>query len=187
MAETLEHIQNAALMLFAQKGFYGTTIAEIAAAAHVGAGSIYRYYTSKEELVNDLFRHWKMAFVQAVTAGITLSDAAQVSFHQLWRNAITFACANREAMQFLELHHHAPYLDEESRAIENAMALPISGEIQQAKVRGELADYAEAMQRVIFKGIYMQLMREYWNGELELTESVIQATETLCWKALGGA
>jgi AcrR family transcriptional regulator len=46
----------AARGLFARKGFAATTTAEIAARAEVGAGTLFLYFASKEDLLVDLFR-----------------------------------------------------------------------------------------------------------------------------------
>jgi AcrR family transcriptional regulator len=46
-------ILNAAMLVFARKGM-GATIAEVATAANVSYGLVYRYYTSKEELLVEL-------------------------------------------------------------------------------------------------------------------------------------
>jgi AcrR family transcriptional regulator len=46
----------AARGLFARKGFAATTTAEIAARAGVGAGTLFLYFASKEDLLVELFR-----------------------------------------------------------------------------------------------------------------------------------
>ena len=48
-------VERAALELFAAKGFDGVSIAEIAGAAGVGQGSLYRHYPSKQDLAWALF------------------------------------------------------------------------------------------------------------------------------------
>jgi AcrR family transcriptional regulator len=49
-AERPEEIKAAALRVFAERGFGGATVGEIAYRAGVVPGSIYRYYENKEEL-----------------------------------------------------------------------------------------------------------------------------------------
>ena len=51
-----EAIMTAALELFVERGFFGTAVPEIADRAGVGAGTIYRYFESKEALVNEIYR-----------------------------------------------------------------------------------------------------------------------------------
>ena len=54
-----EAILDAALELFAERTFDGTAVPLIAERAGVAAGTIYRYFDSKEALVNALYRRWK--------------------------------------------------------------------------------------------------------------------------------
>ncbi|MEQ9367019.1 MAG: helix-turn-helix domain-containing protein, partial [Leptospirales bacterium] len=52
-------ILDASLELFAEKGYDGTAVPLIAEKAGVGAGTIYRYFESKEVLVNILYNKWR--------------------------------------------------------------------------------------------------------------------------------
>lgn len=60
---TLEHVEarrhsilHAAQMVFARKGIQGATMAEIAEAAGISAGAIYRYFPSKDDLAAACFQ-----------------------------------------------------------------------------------------------------------------------------------
>lgn len=50
-------IEQAAMELFASKGFDGTTIKDIARKAVVTEGALYRHYESKEQMATVLFEH----------------------------------------------------------------------------------------------------------------------------------
>jgi AcrR family transcriptional regulator len=54
-SNTKERVARAALQLFVEKGVGSTTVRDIAAAAGVAEGSLYRHYESKEALAWDLF------------------------------------------------------------------------------------------------------------------------------------
>ena len=51
-----EEIMQAALELIAEHGFHGAPMAMIADKAGVGAGTIYRYFESKDVLITELYR-----------------------------------------------------------------------------------------------------------------------------------
>src|SRR5262245_28981195 len=65
-SDKAEAIMAAALELFIKRGFYGTAVPEIAERAGVGAGTIYRYFESKEALVNAIYRQQKLEFAKLV-------------------------------------------------------------------------------------------------------------------------
>src|SRR5580692_2635315 len=50
-----ERILNAAVRVFAKKGFHATRVSEVAKAAGVADGTIYLYFKSKEQLLVSLF------------------------------------------------------------------------------------------------------------------------------------
>jgi AcrR family transcriptional regulator len=52
---TRERISSAALQLFAEKGFDGTSVRDIARAAGIAEGALYRHFASKEALARSLF------------------------------------------------------------------------------------------------------------------------------------
>jgi TetR/AcrR family transcriptional regulator, fatty acid metabolism regulator protein len=52
-----ERILDAAVRVFARKGFYATRVSEVAKAAGVADGTIYLYFKSKDALLISLFEH----------------------------------------------------------------------------------------------------------------------------------
>ncbi len=54
----IELILDASLPLFAQKGFNGTNVAEIAENAGIGKGTIYEYFNSKKDIFLNLIERW---------------------------------------------------------------------------------------------------------------------------------
>src|SRR5262245_30907186 len=86
-----EAILVAAVELFAERGFYGTAVPDVASRAKVGAGTIYRYFPSKEALVNALYQHHKTRLTQALVDGIDWSKPSRGVFHEFWRRVCVFA------------------------------------------------------------------------------------------------
>jgi AcrR family transcriptional regulator len=58
-AQRVARIREVALQLFAETGFEKTTIRLIAREANMAIGLLYNYYSSKEELLKDIFRTWQ--------------------------------------------------------------------------------------------------------------------------------
>ncbi|WP_331773791.1 TetR/AcrR family transcriptional regulator [Sulfurospirillum sp. 1612] len=53
----IEQILEASLILFSKKGFYSTTIPDIADAMSMSVGNLYNYFSSKEELAMEVIKY----------------------------------------------------------------------------------------------------------------------------------
>jgi len=65
---TKKRIERCALELFVQKGIDGTTIRDIAGAAKIAEGALYRHFKSKDELAQSLFVNSYAEFVTQAQA-----------------------------------------------------------------------------------------------------------------------
>lgn len=68
MSPTKLRLQQAALQLFVEKGIEAATTREIAAAAGVAEGTLYRHYDGKDALAWDLFSRNYLAFADTLDA-----------------------------------------------------------------------------------------------------------------------
>jgi AcrR family transcriptional regulator len=70
-------IIEAAVVVFARKGYASATVADIAARAKIGKGTIYEYFTSKEDLFFAVFKWFKTQTEAATRVHIAvLGDSA---------------------------------------------------------------------------------------------------------------
>lgn len=57
-------ILDAAMRIFARKGFYNATIADVAKVAEVAEGTIYLYFKNKDDLLISIFEHSMDLFIE---------------------------------------------------------------------------------------------------------------------------
>jgi TetR/AcrR family transcriptional regulator, repressor of fatR-cypB operon len=177
-------ILKAALELFAERGFHGTAVPLVAERAGVGAGTIYRYFASKEALVNVLYRHWKSAFIEALVGDFPAEKPAREQFRHVWHGMMAFARQNPLVLQFLELHHHTPYLDEESRQLTLTLLMPIAGFLDEMRRQLITKEMPSEVLMAIVWGAFVGLVKASREGYLELSDAVIEMAETCCWEAI---
>jgi TetR/AcrR family fatty acid metabolism transcriptional regulator len=65
-----DRILEAALKVFASKGFFGAKVADVAAEAAVADGTIYLYFKSKDDLLISLFEHQMSVVISEIQAAI---------------------------------------------------------------------------------------------------------------------
>jgi len=179
-----EDILEAALALFVDRGFHGTAVPALAQRANVGAGTIYRYFENKEALVNELFRQWKTAIAEHVTAGFDPSLAPRQLFAEFWGRTVEFAVRHPRAFAFLELHHHSSYLDDKSRAVEESVVTMARGLIESMKTASALKNMpAELLMSVIY-GALIGFVRGSWEGRYALNSENSADAEECAWSAI---
>lgn len=179
-----EAVLQAALELFAEQGFHGTTVPEIAAKARVAAGTIYRYFESKEALINVLFKRYKSALGAVLMGDFPFASPPREQFHHFFGRAMAFALKEKVAFQFLESHHHQPYLDEESRALEQRVLEPAKQFFElceRLKVTRKAS--SEVLGAIVWGGI-VGLAKSSWMGRLEIDAKVERAAEDALWDML---
>lgn len=183
-ADKRSAILGAALDLFEAHGFDGTAVPDIARQAGVGAGTIYRYYESKDALVNALYRLWKGAFNDAVFAPQPPGLSARDVFGAYWRRMAAFSAAHPKAARFLELHRHAPYLDPESRALAEAWRSEAAAFVAEAAAQGAIKPLAPALVVALMWGTLKGLLAFAADGDTPLDADLTAAAEACLWDAI---
>jgi AcrR family transcriptional regulator len=106
----------AALECFSRKGFHGTSMREIAAAADVSLGNIYNYFSSKGELLMEILRHANAAQMRATQAAIAgAGEKARERLAAAVRAFAMFVIAEQAACFVANSELH--YLDDEDRRL----------------------------------------------------------------------
>ena len=179
-----EAIFGAALVLFAERGFHGTSVPDIAQRAGVGAGTIYRYFEGKEALVNALYQHHKAELSQAILADFDAAAPPREAFHDFWHRAIGFAQRHPQAINFLEMHHHAPYLDATSQQVEAQLFSTAETFIEAAQARQIFKDVPAGLLLAIVWGAFRGIVQGGCEGRIELTSKTVSQAEECVWEAI---
>lgn len=181
--ETREQILKAALEVFGEYGYAASTLPQLAKAAGVAVGTIYVHFSDKQELVNELYRHWKKELFYSLDLGKS-NDPPRDRFHRFWKSYIGFGLEHQQAMVFLENHHHATYLDETSRELAERVIgsyLTFVNEMVSANV---FKPFHSVLLLAALHGISTSVLEKVWHGHIEPTEETMKQAEQLCWEAV---
>lgn len=105
---TKDTLMQAAVRLFAAKGIDGTTTREIAAAAGVTEGAIYRHFVGKEALVAEIFHRHYMPFADELEAAQRVVDGTQAKLQAVVRRVYAAFDRDPDLFAFLLLAQHGP-------------------------------------------------------------------------------
>jgi AcrR family transcriptional regulator len=178
-----ERIIQAALAAFAERGFHGTSIPDIAVAAKLGVASIYRRFEGKEHLVNAVFRETKGRLRDALLLGLDLQAAPRPLFLDVWARLVRFQRAEPLAFQFLEMQDHVPYLDGESRAVERSLLEPLLASARAASAEGGSALSPPVVMAMIW-GAFVGLTKAQRLGYVALDDEALARAGEVCFTAL---
>ena len=177
----------AALDLFETRGFDAVAVPEIAARAGVAVGTVYRYFETKEALVNALYRHWKQAYNDFVLAPAPRNMRPRELFSRYWNRMTLFARSNPRAVRFMDLHHHAAYLDEESRALSKSYARAAEEFVRAARAEGAIRDLNPTMVVALMWGAAVGLTKFAASGALEFDAKMAGEMEDALWRAIASS
>ncbi|HIW31828.1 MAG TPA: TetR family transcriptional regulator [Candidatus Paenibacillus intestinavium] len=180
-----EDILSAALRLFADRGYDGTTVPMIAEQANVGAGTIYRYFESKEQLVNVLYQQWVEALANSIVMGEAENQLPlREQFSWIFKKLIAFSNDHLHALLFIDSHCGGLYLDEKSSHQFNTMLNVFREVLEYGKKEGIIKNFdANALIGMVW-GAFVHLFKLIRNGILENNDELFYHAEVACWDAL---
>ena len=108
-----EKVLGASLVLFTQRGYFNTSVPDIARAAQVSVGSIYHYFKDKEDVARALYVGL-MEGLQGELGRIAQRHAtAHDRCHAVMAMLFELTESNREAMDFMLYAKHREFLPSE--------------------------------------------------------------------------
>jgi len=116
-----DRIREASVRLFNSRGYGSTTVDDIAAAAGVGVGSLYRRWPDKPALANDVVARI-VASLTDLLATRSPGGTSEERFLELSERIWRFALEHPDEFVFVEGHTLDAFLDDGNRARKDALA-----------------------------------------------------------------
>ena len=104
-----KEVMQAALELIAERGFHGAPMAMIADKAGVGAGTIYRYFESKDVLISELYRELEEKLVAILQDGYSTSKPIRERFLHIGVAVLRYFIANPLYFRYMEQYMYSPF------------------------------------------------------------------------------
>lgn len=183
-ADKIARILDASLALFAERGFHGTAMPDIAARAEIAPATIYRYFVNKEALVNAVFRGAKERLRWHLLTDLALDDEPRALFAAFFARLVSFARAFPTEFVFLEMQDHVPYLDAESRKLETTVLAPIWMVLHRHREMGVTKPMRPEIVIGMVWGALVGLIKAERLGYLVVSADDLADVERACWDAI---
>ena len=108
-------IMEAALKLFTERGFHGTSTAQISKEAGVATGTLFNYFPTKENLINSLYFEVKGRLSRSMGKEIEAESTFKDKMRKLWSNLINWGLDNQEEFLFVGQFCSSPYITKFTR------------------------------------------------------------------------
>jgi len=183
-------ILEAALDLIAVGGFHGSPTAKIAEKAGVGIGSIYRYFSSKEDLIQALFDDLAEKSRQAIMQDLDTRAPIKDQFILIMKNTFQYLIDNRKVAAFLEQYFNSPFGFTHRRdAILNqdggrAGDHPMHALLEQARKDKIAKDLPWHILGALTFGPIILLVRDIHAGLITVNARLRDAIIAACWDAV---
>lgn len=106
-----EKILEGALKLFVERGFDGTSIASIVKYSGVSNGAMYHHFSSKEELINEVFFLVHKVMKEDMLGVLKDSMDIREKIYALWSTGIRWSLTNPEKKRFMDMFSNSPYME----------------------------------------------------------------------------
>jgi AcrR family transcriptional regulator len=187
ISEKRQEIINAALQVIAEHGFHEAPIALIAERAGVGAGTIYRYFATKDQLIVDLFQELHAQISSFLSQGYQADQPIRERFFHLGTSLLRYFIANPREFRFLEQFFNSPYGIEFRR--DRLLGQGEDGDLYRLLLEEGLAQrLVKELPLVVLLalaiGPLLCVARDHIAGFVQLDEVLLCRTVQACWDSI---
>ncbi len=104
-----EMVLHAALELIAEKGFHDAPMATIAETAGVSAGTIYRYFENKDDLIREIYSYLEGNIWAAIKKSYPEGRPIRERFLHIGQSLMGYFLASPMEFRFIEQFQNSPY------------------------------------------------------------------------------
>ncbi len=133
-----ERIIAAALQLFTRRGYFSTSVPDMARAAQVSVGSIYHYFQDKEDVARELFQSLMKGLQEALAKIAQDKDTAHDRCRAAMAMLFELTETNRDAMDFMLYAKHRDFLPSERPVCSSKPFETMRGFVQEGMESGEI-------------------------------------------------
>lgn len=187
--QTRKAIMDAAIKLFSEKGFENTSIEELARKAGVGKGTIYGYFSAKNEIFL-AFCEEEIEYAFSDLADKSDIDAPLIDqLHTLFMGQFRYATQDRDFGRILarEMIFPKELIHEKVKRLEERYLAALGEILDRAISRGELRDDLE----LLFLGghlyaLYIIVLSSWYDNRFQTEKEIKEALYKLLLQAMEG-
>jgi len=181
-----EAVMQAALELVGENGFHGSPMALIAERAGVAAGTIYRFFDSKDTLIKEISTLLEGQILAAVTLDYPTGRPVRERFLHTGRQLVRYFISSPLQFRFLEQFQNSPYGVASRRdKVFGRKKKNIIGELfTEAGDQQLTKDLPPPILFALTFGPLIDICRDHILKFITLDDRLIERTVEACWDAV---
>lgn len=181
-----ELIIEAALELVAEHGFHGAPMAMIADKAGVGAGTIYRYFAGKDDLITAIHGCLMQRFTKALMQDYPEKGSVRERFMHIGQVLVRYLIDRPMELKFFEQFHNSPYgVAHRREKLFGKSEKDIICELFEEALQQEIVkEFELPILFALMFGPLIDVCRDHTLGFVTLDDGTIEQVVAACWHAV---
>jgi len=186
---TRERILDAALDVFARKGYHRATVDDIVRTSRTSKGAVYHHFPSKEAMCLALVDDFASRLALTVAVAIAERHGALAKVEGALRAAMTaFAASERLArVVLLGTASLGPAWEAKRAEVHDRFTALIQGYLDQAVAEGSVPPFDTRVATLAWLGAVSEVVVQWLRGRLDDLEALIPALTHLLLRSIGAA
>lgn len=178
-------IFRASLDLIRKEGIAGVTMSKLAARAGLATGTLYIYFSSKEQLLRKLYEKLNRESAARFMKGYEPGQPFVEGLKRVWMNYLQHRIKYHDESFFLEQYYRSPYISGDELQMAESMKLPVHDMIRRGKQEKYIrADADDEMLFLSMLGFIRELADEHVAGIYVLDDARIEKAFQISWEAI---
>jgi AcrR family transcriptional regulator len=141
MQERRRTLVEAAISVFAERGFWDTPTLLISRTAGVAEGTLFNYFTTKDDLINAVYLAIKQELAETLFDGLIGTRPLQEQARHIWHRYIAWGLTHTEKFKVLNQIGDSYQLNDEVRAASEELFAGLTRMVRESIERGAIRDY----------------------------------------------
>jgi len=177
-------IYQATLKLVLDTGFTNLKMADVARSAKLATGTLYIYFKSKEDLINELFLNIKQQKMDDLMTLFNPANTYEVSFRKLWFNYTQISLVEPERMIFIETFVRSPYLSRRTKLRSDQMLKPLEDFLRVGIRKRIIKNFPVQLLMAQLMGPVHEMVKLQYDNKVKLTPKLMEASFQMAWNGV---
>ncbi len=171
----------ATLKLIAEQGFHGTPMSQVAQEASIGVGTIYRYFSGKEELINELYIFIKQRMTETMLKKYSEDKTATENFKETMKEIVCYMTEHPLELSFHEQYSNSPLITQATKEQGVHIMEPVKVMFRRARTEKLLKDLPDEILFTLVAGAVFSLAKLYISGGVPIRDEVLSSEIEAIW------